>query len=344
MEDNERAQKFGFTQAERMQWFNVRYDDIAHGVLAPGARRIYLGDKVDRQCRYCEKTYPAVTFRRVAHAFPEQIGNKTLIDYLECDTCNEHFSTMVEDDFAKWTMPLRTIGRVQGKRGGPTHKTTDEKMRVEATAPQNLHVETIRDDPRYTVDEDNHTITFTMLRQPYVPMGVFKCLVKTAIAVLPPEEIPRCSHLKRWILEPVHTYESYAYKPLNVIQQTIPGPLPHDRISYCLLRRRPGSDAVPYMLFVLQFSNYIFQITLPMHVEDESLLSGKPFDMGLFPHIWGNPVYEKQYGLSRYRIDDLSGTTKLTDSVAKITVSYERAIDMSPKGDSPPMAAADSSP
>ncbi len=70
-----------------------------------------------------------------------------------------------------------------------------------------------------------------------------------------------------------------------------------------------------------------------MHVEDKSLLSGEPFDMGLFPHIWGNPAYEEQYGLSGHRINDLSGTTKVCDSVAKITVSYERAIDMSPKGD-----------
>jgi hypothetical protein len=254
MEENERVQKFGSKQAERMRWFNERYDDIAHGVLASGARRIYVGHKADRQCRYCGKTYPAVRFRKVAHAFPEQIGNKTLIDYLECDTCNEHFSTMVEDDFAKWTMPLRTIGRVQGKRGGPTHKTADEKMRVEATAPQNLHVETIRDDPRYSVDKGNHTITFTMARQPYVPMGVFKCLVKMAIAVMPTEETLRCSHLKRWILEPNHTYESYPYKPLNVIHQAIPGPLPHDRIGYCLLRRRPAIDVGGNYLYQRQNS------------------------------------------------------------------------------------------
>ena len=146
--------------------------------------------------------------------------------------------------------------------------------------------------------------------------------------------MPRCSHLKQWILEPGHSYETYQYKPLNVIQQAIPGPLPHDRISYCLLRRRPTSDTVPYMLFVLQFSNYIYQITIPMHVEDESLLSGKPFEMVLFPHIWGKPAYEKQYGSSCHRIDDLSETSKVTNSVAKITVSDERAIIMSPEGDS----------
>ncbi len=177
-------------------------------------------------------------FRKVAHAFPEQIGNKTLIDHLECDKCNEHFSTMLEDDFAKWTMPLATIGRVQGKRGGPTHKTADETMRVEATDPQNLRVEIICDDSRHSVNKDKHTITFKMVRQPHIPMGAFKCLVKMALAVTPTEEMPRCSHLKRWILEPNHTYESYQYRPLEVIHQEIPGPLPHDRISYCLLRRR----------------------------------------------------------------------------------------------------------
>ncbi len=69
----------------------------------------------------------------------------------------------------------------------------------------------------------------------------------------------------------------------------------------------------------------------------------KPFEIELFPHIWGKPAYEKQYGSSGHRIDDLSETTKVTDSVAKITVSYERAINMIPEGDPLPTEGADCS-
>jgi hypothetical protein len=56
---------------------------------------------------------------------------------------------MIEDDFAKWTMPLRTLGRVQGKRGAPTHKTSDENLRIDVESPHELKISVLAEDPRY---------------------------------------------------------------------------------------------------------------------------------------------------------------------------------------------------
>ncbi|CAB3707204.1 hypothetical protein LMG24238_03967 [Paraburkholderia sediminicola] len=66
---------------------------------------------------------------------------------------------------------------------------------------------------------------------------------------------------------------AYPYKPLNIIYQFVRGPLPNDRVSYWLLRRRPErADDCSYMQFVLQLSNHVFQIALPMYIEDRRLL------------------------------------------------------------------------
>jgi hypothetical protein len=331
MNDSERVRRYGPKQAEKMKWFADRYEVIAQGLLLPDADRVYLGEKAHRVCRYCGHCPPDVNFANVAHAFPEQIGNNTLIDNLECDSCNRHFANLVEDDFAKWTMPFRTLGRVIGKSGIPTHKTSDDQLRIEATNPYNLRVTAAANDARYSVDHTSHTIKFQMARQPHVPMGVFKCLVKMAMAVLPADETEDVSHLKQWILERTHTFESYQYKPLNVISQAIPGPLPHAQIGFCLFRRRPDCDSAPYMIFVLQFSNYIFQITLPMHAEDAALLNGAPFAVGLFPHIWGTAAFEDAYGCSGHRVDDLSSTCKVADNAVTIFYSYdgEERVDIS---------------
>lgn len=330
MDEGKLAEAFGAVQVERAMWYQRRYDIIADGHLMATGKRIYLGERAGRVCRYCGKSKPGTAFKKIAHAFPEQIGNKTLIDHWECDPCNEHFANKLEDDFAKWTMPLRTIGRVKGKKGAPTHKTSDEKLRIEAPDAGELRVAALRGDPRYTVDDVTRTITFRMERQPYVPMGVFKCMVKMALAVMPPSEAASCAHLKTWILEPAHTFESYRYRPLNVIFQAIPGPLRNDTIKYCLLRRKVGSNDAPFMIFVLQFTNALLQIALPMHVEDETLIAAGTCEIGLFPHVWGHAEYERTYGRSGHQVADLSATSVVKGAVVETRMGYDERVKVEP--------------
>jgi hypothetical protein len=227
-------------------------------------------------------------------------------------------------------MPLRTIGRVKGKKGAPSHKTADKKFRIDAPKADELHVTMFRDDPRYTVDEATRTITFRMLRQPYVPMGVFKCMVKMALAVMPASETASCAHLKTWILEPKHTFESYPYSPLSVIFQGVPGPLRNEAITYSLVRRKAGRTDIPYMIFVLHFSNALLQITLPMHVEDETLIAAGEFEVHLYPHAWGHADYQNKYGRSRYRLIDLSATSIVKDDVAEMRMGYDQRVKVEP--------------
>jgi hypothetical protein len=89
--------------------------------LQPGDK-IFLGDRENRKCRFCGKTRPEVSFRKEAHALPECIGNKSLFTYYEWDTCNQAFGHGCENDFGNWSLPMRTMSRICGKRGIPTIK------------------------------------------------------------------------------------------------------------------------------------------------------------------------------------------------------------------------------
>jgi hypothetical protein len=326
------------TLQTRITWFSDHYDIISRYVFEPNSERVYLGDKAERVCRYCGLTIPAVTFRKLAHAIPDQIGNDWLFDHGECDTCNEHFSEWVEDDFAKWTLPWRSMGRIKGKKGVPSLKTKDKKFRIDATAGKptegtsdagrhDLQIRMRENDSRHALDEATNTVKLTLERQPYAPMGVFKCLVKMAIAVMPPEEEQRCTHLKKWILLREHTFESYPYKPLSVIYQFVPGPLPNDRVSCWLLRRRPErADDCLYMQFVLQLSNHVFQIALPMHIEDRKQLTDGTFQTSLWPNTWAGVDHQMQYGRSGYKQFDMSGTEKVRDDTTAMSFHYDKLI------------------
>ncbi|MFS2049368.1 HNH endonuclease [Variovorax sp. Varisp41] len=313
---------------ERSDWFEERYETIAYSDFGPESSTTYLGQDAQRRCRYCGDTSPDVTFSTKAHAFPEQIGNKALIDLNECDRCNKHFSKWVEDDFGKWTLPMRSLGRVNGK-GIPTFQSSDKAFRVEAQDAKNLKIRLAKDDPRHVLDMESNTVTLKLERQPYVPMGVFKCLVKMALAVMPQEEALACEHLKKWILQESHTFESYPYRPLNIYTQFLPGPLPNDRFQYCLLRRRAQYPEFPFMIFVLQFSNLVLQIILPMHKEDRAIIEAGKFEMALFPHLGGLKEHEDTYGPSGSKTIDMSGFGVVRREHETMNFHFDKMIDTS---------------
>lgn len=326
---------------ERLEWFDARYDIINLFDFQPGSKRIYLGDKAKHVCRYCSLSDPDVSFKLVAHAIPDQVGNDWLFDYEECDTCNKKFAKLVEDDFAKWTHPWRTLGRIKGKKGIPSIKSNDKKFRIDATVdstPAATGAGAVRhglkvlmgfNDVRHEHNKVARTVKITLDRPAYVPMGVFKCLVKMAIAIMPPEEEKRCAHLKKWILQPTHTFDSYQYKPLQVNYQFAPGPLPNDRVFCCLLRRRPDSaDDCLYMQFVLQFSNHVFQIALPMHIEDRKQIEAGKFTSALWPNTWVDIEHQAQYGRTGLTEYDMSGVETIRGDSTSMILSYDQLIDL----------------
>ena len=311
---------------KRAAWFDARYTIAAHRIMQ-GNVRYAIGDKQNRVCRYCGKTRPEVTFRKEAHAFPESIGNKWLISFDECDACNDLFSRKLEDDFGKFTGPMRTMGRIRGK-GIPTFKSADGTMRVEVDASGQLRMSVREDDPRMEVDEANKRLTIHFVRQPYVPMGVFKCLTKMALAVMPQADLPRCAHLGKWLREDKHSYESFPYRPLVTLVQFTPGPLPNDVITYYLLRRKDGVEDCFFMQFVLQFGNIIFQIGLPFPVEDKPLLVGK---RNVSLAYFGNPwlgKHEELFGkVACYTLDLTSSEVKAKEPLP-LSMRFAEAADV----------------
>lgn len=330
----------------RFAWFNDRYDVVAQHSFVPDSEHVFLGHKsTGRTCRYCGKAAPSVKFSKLAHAIPDQVGNNWLFDHEECDSCNEHFSKHVEDDFAKWTLPWRSMGRIPGKGGVPSLKSNDKKFRVDAVnqeaatagdAPadnrQRLAIRAPVDAPRHVVDESKQNITFTLERQPYVPMGVFKCLVKMALALMPAQEAQRCAHLKKWVLETQHTFESFPYAPLNVLHQLISGPLPNDGLSCWLLRRKPAySESCPHMQFVLDLGNHLFQIVLPFPFEDRPLIEAGTITTHLWPSFRADVEHHLTYGRGPSKVHDLSGFQKVRNETIELTFHYDSIVATKPE-------------
>src|SRR5271155_817686 len=107
---------------DRATFYATHYDLLGSWLLRPGDK-VIVGDKrKPRTCRFCGKGAPEVKFRKVAHAIPEALGNKSIQSAYECDTCNEFFGKGIENHLGNWSKPMRTFARIRGNSSVPTLK------------------------------------------------------------------------------------------------------------------------------------------------------------------------------------------------------------------------------
>ena len=228
----------------------------------------YLGSKDNRTCRFCGKNDKETIFRNISHAIPEFIGNKLLIAYYECDFCNSKFSTLLENHLAHYMNLEHTLSQVKGKKGVPSFKSNKKLSRIDV-GKESVELSNFIDDTIAVINEKEKTLTITANRPSYIPVAVFKCFVKMALTILPNEELKYFEKTLDWINEEKHDETEYKFHNLNLLKSFKSGVHPFNFVTLGLLKRKLAStDNVPYMLFFVAYSNYMFQIHLPLCTED----------------------------------------------------------------------------
>jgi hypothetical protein len=162
--------------------------------------KIFLGDRSDRRCRFCHRKEPEATFKSVAHAIPEFTGNKKLIAIYECDDCNSKFSKLLESHMANYMNLWHTFSQVKGKRAVPSFKTIHEKKSRVDIGDANVEIKEHEGDTILAIDEGKKTITFTAKRASYIPIAIYKCLVKMVLTILPESELVNFKTTLNWIM------------------------------------------------------------------------------------------------------------------------------------------------
>lgn len=77
---------------ERKLFYETNYDLIANYNCSAHTKLFVDAEKMKPYtCRFCGRTAPDVSFKKVAHAVSELVGNKALYLKSECDACNELF-------------------------------------------------------------------------------------------------------------------------------------------------------------------------------------------------------------------------------------------------------------
>ncbi|HEX4294537.1 MAG TPA: hypothetical protein VHZ29_10410 [Rhizomicrobium sp.] len=315
--------------ADHASFYLEGYEVLVNRVMAARGKPEFLGQK-PQVCRFCSKTKPEVTFRNLAHAVPELAGNGTLLTYYECDACNERFSAF-EDDLGKMTLIERAAGRVLGKRGIPSARTSQKRSRIDASV-RGFDIKQYEGDPIVSVDESAKTMTVRIAPQLFRRLGAFKALVKIALTVMPDSEIANVPEALRWLRATgLRTDQIDDGTRYRCIRTFTPGPAPLAAARAFLLKRKTRDVPGPMYVFVLAFGNLSFQIIVPCPQEDQHLI-GTQVSLRTVPVF----AFMDQVGVrgsTRHWVDDLSSDSQVNGS-SSIVFHFDRLEDVAPSVES----------
>jgi hypothetical protein len=315
------------TQADAVAFYDQHYRVVFDSALRE-ARPVKLtdpeGDK-GRICRFCGLGKPDVTFKSVAHAVPEFLGNKSLVSQNECDTCNQALANQYEDHLSKWFGPMRTVSQIRGKSGVPTYKKND--MRIEMGS-SGLEIGVVAEDLESHLKFDG-PFTFTLpiptKSQPFIPINAAKALIKIACSLCPPGLLGECKPAIDWLMGRAKARMSM----FPVLFTFTPGPMPYGDGKLLLLQRKTN-EKFPLIWCIVATANYRFQFFVPFCSADAWMLKESSVQLSFhhFPDVFGD---DWQHGKTRFGVMDWSGT----EPVVKES-SFSFHVESVTKGKTPP--------
>ena len=302
---------------EAIRFYDSSYDWLSGSFLTPG-QKCTLGDRENQVCRFCGLSEPQVSFRTKAHAIPEFLGNKSLLTNYECDSCNQHFGTGIENDLANWTKPSRTLSRIRGKRGVPVIKEhgAGKGWRIEYKSAFN--VTQYEGNPIAEIDEEQKCITLRIKRDPYTPVAVLKAFVKIAMTVLPEPELKHFRDTIDWVRCGDHSRPFV--QSLPILHTFQPGPMRNDLTVLMLMRRKPGVSNAPFAFLVIGFGNDVYQVFLPCPEEDMQIHAKRLY---LPPFPTPAAAFPTPYGQSHTTQVDLCGRRRVSDEIHQARFGFE---------------------
>ncbi|KIN51136.1 HNH endonuclease [Bacillus subtilis] len=284
----------------------------------------FIGDKNKRKCRFCGKEKEETTFKKVAHAIPELVGNKVLISFEECDECNKVFSKL-ESELANYLSFERSTTGIRGKTGIPTYKHKNG-LRIEHDKEKSNRfiIQDYIDSGNIVDDATDNSFTIKGERFPFIPMAVYKCFVKMALSIMPKHYLPYFWETLDWIREEDHSQHGKVV--CKVFEQFIPGGKPFADIEMVLaIRKWESREKTPFGIFLICFGNFCYQVYLPFAgpdtIESELEESQQTLKYLLLPCKYALVLPE---GTIHTIPKDFSSSEKTKGQTIDITYSYDK--------------------
>ena len=313
--------------------FDVEYENwIVHKIpLGEDNRKPITvgGSQIPRVCRVCEKNSDdGIKFSKKAHILPQGLGNRELISTEECNHCNEHVGSPLEDHLIKFLSPMRSLYPARTRGGRAKHKPkagkTSSSIESRHASSPPITITSFEDDPNITtkMDAEKNVMHITARTQPVSLMKVAKSLARISYLTLPTEELENYKPIRDWFLDQAE------YHPI-LTEVKISGP-GMTKLSLVLCRLRQPLVGRSPLIVSLGFAQSFFFCYLPGHTFSTPTTT-------LLPTMPLSPYPPHAPSASSWRIVD--------DEERVLTwhfdMAFRRLNDLTPASQSPPEADPD---
>lgn len=262
-------------------------------------------DKSKRVCRFCGKKQPEVTFKSVAHAVSEALGNKKIVLNEECDDCNSKFGSLVEIHLIEYLRFMCVFFGIKGKEKVPEIKEPEKFPIPEGGKNFSIKNDGTIEIKYFQTDEnekaqDDLPLNFVFRSDiDVIDQNIYKTLCKYALSVIDSEHIPAFSETIKWL-----NGEKAASKlPKLTMLVTNAFYDPHPRLTL-YIRKTGADDKLPFLVAELSFTAYTFAFIVPFCSMDNKDFLVKEDYM----HYWD--TFKHYSRLKGWRFLDLSDNTK----------------------------------
>lgn len=280
-----------------------------------------ISPKKKEICRFCLKNSTQTTFAQKTHLIPELLGKNDTLTYDECDQCNKRFSGF-ESHLSNFVRPYITFLGVKGKKKIPIFQSRtengDEKTRAflkhDGNHKRIFQVESLND---LTIHPDNNVIDFIFRKPSYIPLKVYKSILKIGLSLLPNELLASNRESFDWLLNrgSVH-FIPYVYMT-GLNKKSFLKPTAD---LFRAKSMRIGDHIFPECTLVLCFANQIIQLFLPFSLEFKEIYRANSTPtLELFPAFAFDTETREQMQIKVY---DLRSTSSYQENL-KLSIKYD---------------------
>jgi hypothetical protein len=227
-----------------------------------GTKRRKIGekDKTKRICRFCKGKEPNVTFKQIAHAISEALGNKNIISLEECDDCNGKFGRGIEHDLILYLQIYRSFFSVNGKNSNNIHlKGANYEIKRDSSGVYHIDYKLETDSPS---EEELNAPLLLKSTEMISLQNIYRSLAKYALSVIDRTQLCFFENTISWI------NGETSITVLPKIAVLVEYALFSEHPKIVLYQRRANNNKLPYCVCEFHFTCLTFVAIIPLSNQD----------------------------------------------------------------------------
>jgi hypothetical protein len=293
------------------------YDSYSYqGTLETKLKESKYLKKQTAQCRFCKRKNGEVTFNQDTHLLSRMVGNSGYYSHDECDECNKLFNSF-ETSLAAALGYERTFNHLHPTQKAPGFESGNGNIGIKKLGGESFILYTKKDIINdIKVDFLNGKADINILTQSFIPVFVYRAILKMGLAILPDVDIPQYDNGFKFLLEPDKYPQFEKFKNVIVTETKINLARP-----FAILFRKKESyiqSGYPEHVFCLYTNYFMFQIALPGYNSINDIV-GYPLTKLAAPYIQLNAIDIHDNVVIARTIQDLNSTEKFKRDVSMHT-------------------------